>query len=191
MLESRDYVDSLEKQKMSNTMPYNRRGMTLIELSIVTGIAALLLAMILGLSHHITTASNIRRAQTDLAAWHLAMDNWHNTFGEYPGDIYVDGVRDPNPPYNWEFNELTHLSNTYYNAAVRLNGATARFRSYCTMPVKIFDPWGTPYVYIRDENRQAYELFSCGPDADSESIELPAGNKRTHDTSLDDIRFER
>lgn len=173
-----------------STMSSNRRGTTLIELSFVAAIAATLLAMIVGLSMHITRVSNITKAQTVLAAWHLAMDNWHQTFGEYPGDIYEDGkwIRSE---YDKEFSGLSHLSNTYHNVYVSLNGSRSYFHTYCTQPVKIRDPWGTPYVYIRDENKQSYELFSCGPDADTERTELEAGRARSHDTSLDDIYFER
>ena len=175
---------------MKSRNTHNRRGITLIEIGFVTAIAAVLMAMILGLAHHITGASNIRRAQTDLGAWHLAFDNWHETFGEYPGEIIEGGVRGETLFDNGDI--LSNLSNVYANCAVffyQQNSMTGiNFSSYCTLPVKIKDPWGTPYIYMRDESRQSYELFSCGPDAETEYINSGA---RAHNTNLDDIFFER
>ncbi len=171
---------------MSNKGPYNRRGMTLIELSIVTGITALLLAMILGLSQHVGSMADLRAAQIEIGRWHLAMDNWHQTFGEYPGDIIREnGERES----VLGGDERGYLSNTYYTVSVFLhdNGSLSEvaFRSYCTQPVKVRDPWGTPYIYLRDQSRQSYELFSCGPDAQSPIL---GGEERS---AYDDIRFER
>lgn len=168
------------------------RGITLIEISFVTAIAAVLMAMIVGLSQHVSAISNIRRAQTDLAAWHLAMDNWHETFGEYPGEIYREnGLRDT----VLDGDILANLSNVYYNVSVFLTTDTTlheiSFRSYCTLPIKIKDPWGTPYIYTRDEGRQSYDLFSCGPDADTASLPGVGGAGKKHDTTLDDVFFER
>ena len=177
---------------MKRKFKYNRKGTTLIELSFVTGIAAMLLAMILGLARHVTRVSNISKAKTVLAAWHLAMDNWHQTFGEYPGDIIrEDGSRES----PLDENILGNLSNVYYQASQFLYDesslAEVKFGNYCTQPIKVFDPWGTPYIYLRDESRQSYELYSCGPDADTEEIELEPGRTRTHNTSFDDIYFGR
>jgi len=177
---------------MTINTTYNRRGVTLIEICFVTAIAAVLMAMILGLAHHMTAASNIRRTQADLGAWHLAMDNWHETFGEYPGDIIEGNNRFSVMTGN---DYLSNLSNVYYECYTtfyRNNNMTGvYFSTYCTLPVKIKDPWDTPYIYIRDENRQSYDLFSCGPDADTEALPPPGGTTRTHDTTLDDIFFER
>ena len=174
-------------QSTLSTISTDSRGTTLIELSIVMGIAAVLMAMILGLSHHITRISNISKAKTVLAVWHLAMDNWHQTFGEYPGDIY-EGGKLIESPYN-DSEVLGRLSNTYYKVSITLyiNNTMdgVDFSSYATQPVKIFDPWGTPYVYIRHENKQSYELFSCGPDACTPYLD----DEET--TSYDDIYFER
>ena len=172
---------------MKRNFKHKNTGTTLIELSFVTGIAAMLLAMILGLAHHITRTSNISKTKTVLAAWHLAMDNWHQTFGEYPGDIY-EGGKFIESPYN-DSDILGRLSNTYYQVSITLyvNGGMngVDFSSYATQPVKVFDPWGTPYIYIRHENKQSYELFSCGPDA---STPVLGDEERT---GFDDIYFER
>ncbi|MFA7172116.1 MAG: type II secretion system protein GspG [Kiritimatiellia bacterium] len=173
---------------MKRKPPYSRRGVTLIELGFVTAIAAVLMAMVLGLAQHISAISDIRRAQSDLAAWHQAMDNWHNTFGEYPGDI-IDGGK--TKEYLLSTDYLANLSNVYYKCQARFYIGTEstnyHFSSCCTMPASIYDPWGTPYVYRRDVNKQAYELFSCGPDADTE---LPPSTSGASSTS-DDIFFER
>ncbi len=160
--------------------------MTLIELSIVTGITALLLAMILGLSQHVGCMADLRAAQTEIGKWHLAMDHWQQTFGEYPGDIIREnGIRDS----VLGGDERGNLSNVFYQVSVFLhdNGSLSEisFRSYCSQPVKVRDPWGTPYIYIRDAGRQSYELFSCGPDAQSPIL---GGEERS---GYDDIRFER
>ncbi len=171
---------------MKRDTKYSRRGVTLIEISFVTAIAAVLMAMILGLSHHISGVSDIRRAQTELGAWQLALDNWHETFGEYPGDII-----DANNRFSVMTGDdyLSNLSNVYhecYTVFYQNNSMTGvYFRSYCTLPVKVTDPWGTPYIYTRDESRQSYELFSCGPDAATAVL-----NGETS-TTLDDIFFEQ
>jgi len=174
---------------MKSNTEYKRKGITLIELSIVTGIAAAMMAMILGLARHVTTNSNIRRTQSELGAWHLAMDNWHDIFGEYPGDIIrEDGSRDT----TLDGTILNNLQNVYNDSGsffYHNNSMTGlSFRSCCTHPVKIKDPWGTPYIYLRDAGRQSYELFSCGPDAETEYLNSGIYN---HDTNLDDIFFVR
>jgi type II secretory pathway pseudopilin PulG len=172
---------------MKKDFTYNRKGTTLIELSFVTGIAALLLAMILGLAQHVTRISNISKAKTVLGAWHQAMDNWHQAFGEYPGDIYEGGTL-IGSPYN-DSEVLGRLSNTYYQVSIILYSNNTMggvdFRNYATQPVKIFDPWGTPYIYERDESKQAYQLYSCGPDASSPVL----GDEDR--TGYDDIYFDR
>lgn len=169
---------------MIRKLPYSRRGVTLIEISFVTAIAAVMMAMILGLAQHISAISDIRRAQTDLATWHQAMDNWHDTFGEYPGDIIREnGARDS--PLDGE--TLGNLSNVYYKASQffydNTSIAEVKFETYCTQPVKISDPWKTPYIYLRDEGRQSYKLFSCGPDARTPDL----GDEER--TGYDDIYF--
>lgn len=176
---------------MKRKPPYSCRGITLIELSFVTAIAAVLMAMILGLSQHVSAISDIRRAQTDLAAWHQAMDNWHETFGEYPGEI-IDGNTRISVMTGNDY--LSNLSNVYHECYTVFYPNTMTgvyFKTYCTLPVKIKDPWGTPYIYLRDEGRQSYQLFSCGPDADTELLPSSGGAARKNDTTLDDIFFER
>ncbi len=165
----------------------SKRGMTLIELSIITGIASLLFAMILGLSHHVTAVSDIRKAQAELGKWQLALDEWRQQFGEYPASIIREnGKRDPvmNPD-----DELGNLSNVYYKVSVVMHHnsslAEVHFREIISQPVEIFDPWGTPYVYLLDGGRQSYVLFSCGPDA--RTPELGHNNR----TAYDNIYFER
>jgi len=172
---------------MKRDTKYSRRGVTLIEISFVTAIAAVLMAMILGLSHHISVVSDIRRAQTELGAWQMALDSWHETFGEYPGEIIEGGNRVQ--PLLDDSDILSNLSNVYANCTVffyQNNSMTGvYFKSYCTLPVKMTDPWGTPYIYTRDESRQSYELFSCGPDAGTAALNGESS------ATLDDIFFEQ
>ncbi|MDA3923437.1 MAG: type II secretion system protein GspG [Kiritimatiellae bacterium] len=176
---------------MKRDITYNRRGVTLLEISFVTAIAAVLMAMILGLAHHMTAVSNIRRAQSDLGAWHLAMDNWYEIFGAYPGEVTEEGVMT-------EFllshdDEYLELSKVYYECRTEfyINGYRTNqlFTSCCTLPTSIYDPWGEPYRYFRDDNKQAYKLFSCGPDTESGNVNFK-GQDNPDSTTLDDIFFE-
>jgi type II secretory pathway pseudopilin PulG len=165
----------------------SKRGMTLIELSIITGIASLLFAMILGLSHHVTAVSNIRKAQAELGKWQLALDEWRHQFGEYPTRI----IRENGEPeaVMTADDELGNLSNVYYKVSVVMNHnnsqAEVHFREIISQPVEIFDPWGTPYVYLPHPGRQSYKLFSCGPDAQTPEL----GDEDR--SAYDDIHFER
>ena len=85
--------------------------------------------------------------------------------------------------------ELGNLSNVYYNVSVIMHHnhslAEVHFREIISQPVEIFDPWGTPYVYLPDPSRQSYKLFSCGPDAASPVL----GDEDR--SAYDDIHFER
>lgn len=164
-------------------------GMTMIELSLVMGIVSLLLALTLALSRHVSAVSNIRMAQTDLGAWHEALQQWFIRFGEYPAArISEDGSEED--LLQTGSGALYNLSNIATRAEVRLDGVgdsstNVTFRSCLPSGVKIRDPWGQFYVYECDGSRRAYTLLSCGPDRKSEAI----GGASS--TSRDDIFFER
>lgn len=160
-------------------------GMTMIELGIVMGIVSALLALILGLSRHVNETVKIRRAQTELGEWHESLNRWHLQFGEYPyGNPQDDDLQSKTNPSQ---NLSNILQNAYVELARDTGGVTnITFRSALASNVSHIDPWGQPYIYLCDEGRQSYSLFSCGPDS----------RTRVHDTgaeanTYDDIYFER
>jgi Tfp pilus assembly protein PilE len=174
--------------------------MTMIELCVVIGIVTVLMAMVLGISRHVTEIVNIRRAQADLGEWHETLNRWHLQFGEYPyeavnvetGDILeTDLIRESTPSLN--------LSNVLERCYLRFKTAggsdtNITLRSFMTADVKLTDPWGSPYIYDCDPGKKSYTLFSCGPDSRSKlnDTPIPSGaTSSTIDPTLDDIYFER
>lgn len=161
----------------------------MIELGIVMGIVSVLLALVLGLARHVNTTVKIRRAQADLAEWHETFNRWHLQFGEYPHariDTNLDHVESLDS-VDWTLQDpsrfpLAILTN---QCEVIFQNSTVTLSSFMTADISTVDPWGTPYIYLCDPGRQAYTLFSCGPDAQTQ---LAGGNELNN---LDDIFFER
>ena len=167
----------------------------MIELGIVMGIVAVLLALVLGLARHVDATVKIRRAQADLGEWHETLNRWHLQFGEYPyakidtmTESDSSALLDPNNP-------SLNLSNLLQNCEVSFETATSptkvTFRSFLTSNLKHIDPWGTPYIYDCAPGGRSYILYSCGPDASSMLNNKDIGQTTAHDPTLDDIYFER
>lgn len=165
-------------------------GFTLVELTVTTGIAAVLLGMVIGLSRHLNAVTNIKQAQVDLAEWQQALHEWYLEFGEYPYAA-IDSEGNIEPLVSETGKQMRYnLSNVLDRAAVWLKdlpgGSTnITFKSFMKGAGRITDPWRQQYVYLCDENHRSYTLFSTGPNAKSEVL-----GDQAH-TSLDDIYAER
>ncbi|MCL2104053.1 MAG: hypothetical protein FWH21_03210 [Kiritimatiellaeota bacterium] len=173
------------------------RGVTLLELCFTVGIASILFAMVLVLTRYVDHLTRLRRAQAELGQWHAAIDNWFVQFGEYPCYDARKGEQSDDTLTCWPKGSYTmNLSNTIENACVRVgdNDDYVFFREYITGAPSHIDPWGTPYIYIaQDDNpddtisntRVMYYLFSCGPDGKS-----PRKGDTDKRTERDDVYFE-
>ena len=169
--------------------------MTLIELGVVMGIVAVLMAMVLGLSRHVTEVVKIRRAQADLGEWHETLNTWYLKYGMYP---------DPTPfiPSGDVESNLVWLASTNSVAQYRvlndnntINTKIPPFSSLASKPLKTSDPWGTPYFYQSATN--SYELLSCGPNTqhsytknNGQPALFPEGAAASADPNTDDVFFE-
>ena len=174
--------------------------MTLLELCLVMGIVSVLFAMALLLTRHVTAITKIRRAQAELGQWHASLDNWFAQFGEYPC-FGADGALVCQPRGSYTVN----LENTASNACVDVEGHLVFFSEYIIGTPSLIDPWGTPYIYIAQDNdpfdavsnpRNLYTLFSCGPDGRTKieiqvngvSVSVNNGDERS---AYDDVYFEQ
>ncbi len=177
--------------------------MTLIELCLVMGIVAGLIALVLGLGRHVNAVVKIRRAQADLGEWHETLNRWYLQFGEYPHariDTHLDSI-DSLDSVDWKFIDPSRYPLTVLTNDTDSSGCYVRFvdsagtsinitfRSFLTTAVNTVDPWGTPYIYIPSDNAKSYTLFSCG--SDRKTVDIPSGTPSSPDPTLDDIYFER
>ena len=171
------------------------RGLTLLELCFTVGIVSILFAMVLVLTRYVDHLTRLRRAQAELGQWHAALDNWFVQFGEYPCYDARKGEQSDSTLTCWPLGSYTvNLSNTIENACVRVgNNDYVFFREYITGAPSHIDPWGTPYIYIaQDDNpddaisntRTVYKLFSCGPDG---KTPIKGDDEKTE---RDDVYFE-
>lgn len=177
---------------MAKGITRNRSGMTLLELAITAGIAAILLAMIVGLSRYANASVDRGRARADLAEWGDALHRWFVQFGEYPyATLLADGsLTEVNafesPPSPEVRNNLSNLFERIY-VEMQLDGSQTNlyFRSFLRRAPPLTDPWGGRYLYFYAPGQRSCTLFSTGPDQQSEVLgDDPA-------TSMDDIFFVR
>ena len=101
-----------QSERLPNTQP--RRGFTLIELLVVISIIAVLTAMTIPVLGSVKRRQYIQHAQSELAFFSTAIENYKSVFGFYPPSNPND-VRSPQLYY-----ELTGVKN--------VNGATGYYQ---------------------------------------------------------------
>ncbi len=164
--------------------------MTLIELCLVMGIVAGLIALVLGLGRHVNEVIKIRRAQADLGEWHETLNTWYLKFGMYP---------DPSaPPFNVNGpvdSNIVWLASSKEDDQYYAELPTQPRFPFCSLaskPLHTTDPWGTVYVYQSFTN--SYILFSCGPNGvheDEKGNVIPENTRNIpSEPNIDDIYFE-
>ena len=122
-----------------------RRGLTLIELTLVMVILGVLAAMVVPRFAGQGEKARIARAKSDIAAIGLALDLYELDTGHYPPSLEELTKRDPP-------SDLTTESKTRWNGPYLKKGLPK-------------DPWGRPYTYNREsQHNQDYDLSSLGPD---------------------------
>jgi len=157
----------------------------MIELGMVMGIIAVLLALVLGLARYVNESMKYRRAQTDLGEWHETLNAWYLKYGMYPDPYSLSSHVESNLVWL----ASTNTFNQY--TATMQDGSKVPFCSLASKPLKPFDPWGTPYFYRSTTN--GYELFSCGPNRvhGSGSDRFPEDDATVvSEPDTDDLYFE-
>ncbi len=165
-------------------------GMTLIELCLVMGIVAGLIALVLGLGRHVNEVIKIRRAQADLCEWHENLNTWHLKFGMYPDPTItpfnINGPVDSN---------IVWLASSKDGSQYYVENLPTQpripFCSLASKPLHTTDPWGTVYVYQSFTN--SYILFSCGPNGvhEADGFVIPENTQNLpSEPNVDDIYFE-
>jgi prepilin-type N-terminal cleavage/methylation domain-containing protein len=129
-------------------------GFTILELIIVIAIIAILASLILNTAGYIQKKGASSRAETEIAALTVALENFKADNGDYPRGTNVNGA---NPPSSNTF-LLTSLMPT--NGKVYFE-----FNKSMTNASNVVDPFGESYgyQYPGDANRSGtnfFDLFS-------------------------------
>ena len=139
--------------------PRDRRGFTLIELTLVGLVIAILLGLILNLGRHAVESADRARALSDLAELHRAVESYHSVFSCYPEPVPY--TSDALPVTNvWDQREDADRpawqDGTYTNKTLR---------SFLPDDFTGLDPWNAPYWYRHDATNapDTYLLYSTGP----------------------------
>ncbi|MCX5925616.1 MAG: type II secretion system protein GspG [Candidatus Dependentiae bacterium] len=116
-----------------------KKGFTLVELMMVIGILAGLMAFILPQINKYKKQSDLKTAKLILRQLQPDIENYQSDTGSYPSSLN-DLIKQPENAKNW-------------NGPYIANGK---------LPV---DPWGRKYHYSlkSEDSEHSYELFSYGP----------------------------
>ena len=130
------------------------RAFTLIELLAVIAIIAILAGLLLNTAGYIQKKGAMSRAETEIAALAVALENYKTDNGEYPQGNNVSGVNAPG-------------SNTFLlNSLMPTNGKVYfEFNKSMTSAGNVVDPFGENYgyQYPGNTNRSGtsfFDLFS-------------------------------
>ena len=129
-------------------------GFTILELIIVIAIIAILAGLILSTASYIQKKGASSRAETEIAALTVALENYRADNGDYPHGTNVNGANSP-------------LSNTFLlTSLMPTNGKVYfAFNKSMTNASNVVDPFGENYGYQcpGDANRSGtnfFDLFS-------------------------------
>jgi prepilin-type N-terminal cleavage/methylation domain-containing protein len=130
-------------------------GFTILELLMVIAIIAILAGLILSTAGYIQKKGASSRAETEIAALTVALENYKADNGDYPQGTNTNGV---NPPSSNTF-LLTSLMPTSGKVYFEFN------RSMTNAASNVVDPFGENYgyQYPGDPNRSGanfFDLFS-------------------------------
>jgi type II secretion system protein G len=134
--------------------PSTTRGFTLIELMVVIAIIAILAGLLLNTAGYIQKKGASSRAEAEMAALTVALENYKTDNGEYPQGTNVSGVNAPG-------------GNTFLlNSLMPTNGKVYfEFNKSMTSAGNVVDPFGENYgyQYPGNTNRSGtnfFDLFS-------------------------------
>ena len=134
--------------------PSTTRAFTLIELLVVIAIIAILAGLLLNTAGYIQKKGAMSRAETEIAALAVALENYKTDNGEYPQGNNVSGVNAPG-------------SNTFLlNSLMPTNGKVYfEFNKSMTSAGNVVDPFGENYGYHYPGNTNRsgtsfFDLFS-------------------------------
>jgi general secretion pathway protein G len=129
-------------------------GFTLLELLVVIAIIAILAGLILSTAGYIQKKGAASRAEAEIAALTVALENYKADHGDYPVGSNVSGV---NPPSSNNFLLTSLMPNT--------GKVYFEFNKSMTNASNVVDPFGENYgyQYPGDTNRSGtnfFDLFS-------------------------------
>jgi len=170
------------------------QGFTLVEMMAVAVVIAVLMGLLIGISHYVNLRCNILRTKSEMAALGTAIEMFRADYGRYPTSSLVrfDGT---NAGYIFAqvtnaallYTQLTgidcltgaKIGKQYFRATPKMwtnvyvwvvgySGGASNFNNMISY---FIDPWGKPYDYYRtyptttaQVNQATFDLISAGPD---------------------------
>jgi prepilin-type N-terminal cleavage/methylation domain-containing protein len=148
-------------------IPKNERAFTLVEVLVVMAIAALLLALVLGLHGRVKAKQMESKLQTELAAIELALENYKAKNGQYPASESWSGTTYPLEDWNGKKHNspnllykqlcendgrpfLPDIKNSQSDGGMLLSSAPADGGGFAKWNFNSFDP-----IY----NKNTYDLW--------------------------------
>ena len=134
--------------------PSTKRAFTLIELLVVIAIIAILAGLVLNTASYIQKKGATSRAEAEMAALTVALENYKADNGDYPQGTNVNGVNAP-ASNSFLLNSLMPTTGKVY----------FEFNKSMTNASNVVDPFGENYgyQYPGDEQRSGtnfFDLFS-------------------------------
>lgn len=138
------------------------RGFTLIEILIVIAIIAILAGLLLRTAGYVQKKGAVSRAEAEMSALTVALENYKADHGDYPQGSNVDGVNAP-AGNNFLLNSLMPPAGKVY----------FEFNKSMMSAGNIVDPFGESYGYqypgdIKRNGANFFDLYSRCASADTE-----------------------
>jgi prepilin-type N-terminal cleavage/methylation domain-containing protein len=135
-------------------------GFTLVEILVTMTIIVILVSLLLPAISSIRSSARRKQAAVQATAVVNAIKQYHNVYGEFPGQTKDDADGEVTPARVIE--------------ALRVNPRKMLFLEIAEIDMseddEMLDPWGNPYVIVMDENGNGLtEVIASLDDADLET----------------------
>ncbi len=149
---------------------------SLVELLFVLAIVSILAGLVVGVAKYASTKAATSRAQSEIAAMEMALENYKNDHGAYPPSTATRNSL--SPPGNSGTIEMFNSGSLY----TALAGGPKFYLTFRADQIRtnkpwatryIVDPFGNPYNYYHPlppaiglvwSNQATFDLWSYGPD---------------------------